>query len=127
MTYFRPSTRSLLSFTALLATLLAPPGFAADNAAESPAPTTYKFTSGLYNFTGGNLPTGQGLDLNLRASGGSGNVWVGWFRSPLLQVHQTRAGWDHTYTTGSVRWMPSLQIASGGFVGGSLGFETGDT
>ena len=127
MTCFRPSTRSLLSFTALLAILLAPPSFAADNAAESPAPTTYKFTSGLYNFTGGNLPTGQGLDLNLRASGGYGNVWVGWFRSPLLQVHQTRAGWDHTYTTGSVRWMPSLQIASGGFVGGSLGFETGDT
>ena len=133
MTHFSPPARSFVLFTALLAALFAPPGAAADNAAaaaESPdaaAPVAYKFTSGLYNFTGGNLPTGQGLDLNLRASRGDGNWWVGWFRSPLLQVHQTRAGWDHTYTAGPVRWMPSLQLASGGFVGGSLGFETGDT
>ena len=127
MTYFRPSARSLLSSTALLATLFTPPGFAADIAADASAPIAYKFTSGLYNFTGGDVPTGQGLDLNLRASGGYGNLWVGWFRSPLLEVHQTRAGWDHTYSIGPVRWMPSLQIASGGFVGGSLGFEIGDT
>lgn len=99
----------------------------AEGAVDAPAPTAYKFTSGIYNYTGGDQPSGQGLDLNLRASGAYGNFWVGWFRSPLLAVHQSRAGWDQTYTVGAVRWMPSLQIASGGFVGGSLGFEVGDS
>ena len=112
---------------ALFVALISARSFAADGTTDAPAPIAYKFTSGIYNFTGGNLPSGQGLDLNLRATGSYGNFWVGWFRSPLLEVHQSRAGWDHTYTVGAVRWMPSLQIASGGFVGGSLGFETGDS
>jgi len=111
----------------LLSALLSTSSFAADGPVESPAPVTYKFTTGVYNFSGGDLPNGQGLDLNLRINGKNGNFWVGAFRSPLLEVHQTRAGWDQTFTAGPVRWMPSLQIASGGFVGGSLSFEAGKT
>ena len=38
-----------------------------------------------------------------------------------------RAGWDSSYKLGPVRFMPSLQIASGGFVGGSAALEVGDT
>ena len=125
MTCFQYAFRPFFCLAALFAVLSSHLSFAEDGAAGSPAPVAYKFTSGLYNLTGGDLPNGQGLDLNLRVSGSYGNFWVGWFRSPLLEVHQSRAGWDQTYTVGALRWMPSLQIASGGFVGGSLGFEVG--
>ena len=100
---------------------------AAGEAADGAQPVSYKFTSGLYQSTEGNLPTAQGLDLNLRATGNFGNAWVGWFRSPVQDVKQTRAGWDDSFKLGPVRFLPSLQVASGGFVGGSAGLEAGDT
>lgn len=124
---FRIPSRVFLYPVALLLAMTPLRSLAVEGPLDATVPPAYKLTSGLYNFIGGGLPTGQGLDLNLRASGSEGNFWVGWFRSPLLGVHQSRAGWDHTYTVGAVRWMPSLQFASGGFVGGSLGFETGDS
>lgn len=127
MTDLRLLLSAFLCPAALVVALTAPRSCAAEVVPGPPAPMAYKLTTGVYNFSGGRAPTGQGLDLNLRASGSDGNFWLGWFRSPLLEVHQSRAGWDHTYTVGAVRWMPSLQIASGGFVGGSLGFETGDS
>jgi hypothetical protein len=96
----------------------------ADNgAAELP----FKLTIGAYRVSGGGLPSGPGLDMNLRYTYGDGNVWIGWFRSPVLDFAQPRAGWDHTFTLGPVRVLSSLQAASGGFVGGSLAVETGDS
>lgn len=92
---------------------------------DSPA-TPFKLTVGSYNVNGGDQPSGPGLDVNLRYSYGSGNVWVGWFRSPVLDFSQPRVGWDRTLTVGPVRLLPSLQAASGGFVGGSFAVETGD-
>ena len=96
----------------------------ADEAAPSPA---FKFTTGLYRSTGGGLPASTGLDLNLRHSSDWGNAWIGWYRSADADVTQTRIGWDHTFDLGAVRLQPSLQAASGGFYGGSLYLETGDT
>ena len=93
-------------------------------------PVAFKLTTGLYQLSGGDLPAGPGLDLNLRASGGlvgSSNVWVGLYRSPVSSVKQYRAGWDNTFKFGAVRFMPSLQIASGGFVGGSAYLEAGSS
>jgi hypothetical protein len=90
-------------------------------------PTPFKLTVGSYSVAGGGLPAGPGLDVNLRYSYDSGHVWLGWFRSPALGFSQLRAGWDGTYTVGVVRLLPSLQLASGGFVGGSLAAETGTT
>jgi hypothetical protein len=90
----------------------------------------FKFTAGLYEMSGGALPDQPGLDVNLRASGGwagSSNVWVGLYRSPAQAIKQYRAGWDNSFELGAVRFMPSLQIASGGFVGGSAYFETGSS
>lgn len=98
--------------------------FAADGAEQ---PVAYKLTVGLYPLSGGDLPSGPGLDVNLRASSGFGNAWVGWFRSPVQEVSQARAGWDNTFKLGAVRFMPSLQVASGGFLGGSASLETGQT
>ena len=87
----------------------------------------FKFTIGSYSVAGGGLPAGPGLDANLRYTYGEGNVWLGWFRSPALDFSQLRVGWDHTFTFGSVRVLPSLQLASGGFIGGSIAIETGDS
>jgi len=113
----------------LLVMALAVPGaaWAAGEAAEGAQPVSFKLTTGLYQLTGGGLPSGPGLDVNLRASSDFGNAWVGWFRSPVLEVTQTRAGWDRTFNLGSVRFMPSLQVASGGFWGGSASLEAGST
>ena len=100
--------------------------FAADDAAVSAPPISYKFTSGLYQLSGGGLASGPALDVNLRTTSLLGNAWLGWFRSPVQAVTQSRAGWDNTFKWGPVRLMPSVQLASGGFVGGSASIETGD-
>ena len=96
-------------------------------AAAQDAPTPYKLTVGSYGVSGGGLPAGPGLDVNLRYTYGDGNVWLGWFRSPVLDFSQLRSGWDHTFTLGPVRLLPSVQAASGGFFGGSIAVETGDS
>lgn len=114
---------ALVSWLALPAACLA-----SDDAADQPI--TFKLTTGLYQLSGSDQPSGQSLDVNLRASGGfvgSGNAWIGLYRSPVQAVKQYRAGWDNTFRLGPVRFTPSLQIASGGFVGGSAYLETGST
>lgn len=100
----------------------------AAQAADEPADQgpSFKLTTGLYQLSGGGLPRGPALDLNLRQTSGLGNVWLGWFRSPVLDVSQPRAGWDRSFTLGPVRFLPSLQVASGGFWGGSAAIETGE-
>jgi hypothetical protein len=95
-------------------------------AGELPA-EPFKLTTGLYRSTGGGQPASTGLDLNLRYTGAVGDLWLGWFRAPTGAVSQARGGWDRTFTLGPVRVQPSLQWASGGFVGGSLNLETGDS
>ena len=93
---------------------------------EASRPEPYKVTLGSYSVAGGDLPAGPGLDVNLRYTYGQGNVWLGWFRSPALGFSEPRAGWDDVFKLGKVRLLPSLQVASGGFVGGSLAMETGE-
>jgi hypothetical protein len=118
------STRALSS--ALVGVLMA--SLSAAQAAEDAAkPISYKLTAGHYQLSGGGLPKAAGLDVNLRATGSFGNAWLGWYGSVSQDIRQVRAGWDSSYKLGLVRLTPSLQIASGGFVGGSLSVETGDT
>lgn len=93
---------------------------------EAPATPSFKLTSGIYNASGGEVAHARGVDLNLRYSGAPGDLWLGVYRSPELALSQTRAGWDSTFHWGAVRFMPSLQAASGGFWGGSVGWETGE-
>ena len=127
-TSFQIQRGFLAGVATLLATVILPvAAWAADEGAMAAPPVAFKFTSGLYQLSGGGVPGGPGLDLNLRATGGFGNAWIGLYRSPVQAVTQSRAGWDHTFKLGPVRFMPSLQIASGGFVGGSAALETGDT
>lgn len=115
---------------AVLGTLLAATRVAAQEVAAQTAEraaTPYKLTTGYYRASGGDLPGGPGLDLNLRRTDGDGNLWIGWFRSPALGFSQLRGGWDHSFALGPVRLLPSVQAASGGFFGGSIAVETGDS
>lgn len=94
----------------------------------------WKFTLGMYPQHGGNAPAVNGTDLNLRYSATWGNSWVGFSQSQATgadatSTHQVRAGWDATWPLGpenAWRLQPSLQMASGGFWGGSLMVETGE-
>jgi hypothetical protein len=97
-----------------------------DAVADDDAPA-FKLTTGVYQFSGGGAPSGTAIDLNLRNSSDWGNVWVGWFRWPDESFTQTRAGWDRSFALGPLRVQPSVQAASGGFRGGSINVETGDS
>jgi hypothetical protein len=80
----------------------------------------YKLTAGWYGFSDHTA----GWDLNLRRSAEIGNAWVGYFRLADQSITQWRTGWDNSYGT-TVRFSPSLQFATHGFVGGSIQLETG--
>ena len=100
---------------------IAPP-----TAAAMDAP--FKLSTGVYRVSGDDQPAGPGLDVNLRYSYGGGNhAWLGYYRSPAMGFSQARGGWDGVFGVGAVRLLPSLQMASGGFVGGSIAAETGTT
>jgi hypothetical protein len=116
---FLPSACRLL----LAAALLAPPLAHAEDEPRAP----FKFTTGLYHMSGGGVPSEWALDLNLRHTSSFGNAWIGWYDAPRDGVRQARAGWDRTFDFGALRVQPSLQVASGGFRGGSLYAETGES
>ena len=85
----------------------------------------YKLSFGLYPMRGGGQAASTGADLNLRYGYGSGNVWLGRYQADG-QGTQWRGGWDRSLPLpGGWRLQPSLQLASGGFAGGSLGLERG--
>lgn len=82
----------------------------------------FKLTIGEYRYTDGY----GGHDVNLRWRRNDTNAWIGAYRDPVFGT-QTRTGFDTSFAVaGTATLQPSLQIASGGFVGGSINFETGD-
>jgi hypothetical protein len=98
-----------------------------DEAAE-PAPRKpgeYKLTLGRYMLHGEG--GADGTDVNLRWRRADTSVWVGAYQDRDFG-RQLRAGVDTRWqplrgVAASV--LPSLQVASGGFVGGSLAVEVG--
>ncbi len=107
--------RNLKAPLAVAALLL---GSVGAQAADDP----FKLTAGYYRMS----ENGNGFDINLRHSSDYGNAWLGFFRAPALDAQQWRGGWDRSFGD-AVRLQPSLQAASGGFVGGSLNVEAGST
>ena len=96
--------------------------FSTTTLAEEP---TYKFTTGWYNTQGAGQSNSHGIDLNLRRSTQDSNAWVAWYQSPEQGLKQPRVGWDSSLPIQNIRIQPSIQAASGGFVGGSLSVEAG--
>jgi len=79
-----------------------------------------KLTAGIYQVAG----KAAGADYNLRHSSESGNIWLGHYHDRGTAEGQWRTGWDRNFGE-SVRVLPSLQLASGGFANGSVQAETG--
>jgi hypothetical protein len=81
----------------------------------------FKLTLGWYDFS----DHSHGIDANLRHTSDLGNIWVGFFRLDEPAFRQWRTGWDRSFGK-AVRISPSVQLASGGFAGGSIQAETGE-
>ncbi|WP_239027170.1 hypothetical protein [Ramlibacter algicola] len=113
---------------AILVSLLAATGASATEDPSGRADERpWKLTTGVYTLSGGGEPNARALDLNLRRSGDFGNAWIGWYGEDHGGLTQWRAGWDRFFDVGPLRVQPSVQVASGGFRGGSLYAEAGDT
>ena len=89
----------------------------ADPGIDKPA---NKLTLGIYHFSN----TGNATDINVRHTDSFGDTWLGYYHSSKRDEHQGRAGWDNTFGVDPVRITPSAQIASGGYVNGSVNLET---
>ena len=105
----------------------------------TPKPGEVKLTLGRYHLGGAGGGGGvgsdasNGTDLNLRYRQGSRTVWLGAYQDANT-TRQWRAGWDDQWdvptnaianAAGPAQVLPSLQVASGGFVGGSMALQVG--
>jgi len=82
---------------------------------------SYKLTTSLYATD----HERNAVDINLRANNGPHTVWIGQYdRGPDFK--QTRTGYEYTANFDGWQVVPSLQLAEGGFVGGSLGLQIGN-
>lgn len=97
-----------------------PPG-GADAAAAADA-WAFKLTPSYYVTT--HQP--NATDLNLRANHGPHAVWLGYYRRGD-EFEQTRSGYEYTLQLPFGQLVPSLQLASHGFAGGSINAQIGDS
>lgn len=113
--------------TVILSLLLATPARAIDDRADidpnepvsQSRPVAWKLTAGSYSETGG---APHGVDLNLRGNTERHTFWVGHYRRGG-EFDQTRAGLERQQSLPLGRLLLSGQIASHGFIGGSLTWD----
>jgi len=96
-----------------------PPGGAEPVAADVWA---FKLTPSYYVTTHEKDAT----DLNLRANHGPHAVWLGYYRRGS-EFEQTRTGYEYTMQIPFGQLVPSLQLATHGFAGGSVNAQIGDS
>jgi hypothetical protein len=109
----------VLAALAVLGLLLHAAPCRADDAPE--AARRWKLTVGRYFYD-----RNAGSDFNLRWRNDTSSAWAGVYDDPDFGT-QWRAGVDTTLQASRlVQLQPSLQVASGGFVGGSLNLQLGD-
>ncbi|MDD5297511.1 MAG: hypothetical protein PHU46_11425 [Rhodocyclaceae bacterium] len=65
------------------------------------------------------------VDVNLRANHGPHALWLGWYQRGN-EFRQTRTGYEYTAQLPFGQLVPSVQLASGGFAGGSINAQIGD-
>ena len=82
----------------------------------------FKLTPSYY-VTGG---LADAIDLNLRGSRGAHALWLAHYRR-AAEFEQTRIGYEYTVHLPIGQLIPSLQLASHGFAGGSLNAQIGDS
>ena len=85
-------------------------------------PLTYKLTPSSYTNDSGVRAT----DWNLRLHQGAHTTWLGHY-SNSDQFVQSRAGYEYAWQNAWGQWVPSLQVASMGFAGGSINWQTPGT
>lgn len=87
---------------------------------HTPSPLAYKFTGSLYSTSDDNLAA----DFNLRANLGNHTMWAGLYRSET-GFQQGRIGYENSSPLPFGRLVSSAQLATRGFVGGSVTAEIG--
>ena len=118
--------RGALAVVALVAAFGATPARAIDDRADVepnavPDPGrhfAWKLTAGRYLQPG----AAAGTDLNLRGSDDDDTFWIGHYHAGD-GFDQARAGYERQVVVPFGRVIGSLQVASGGFVGGSVTLE----
>ena len=114
--------------TALVGWLLCPGSLHADPAPRGePAVTAhdawaFKLTPSYYVTSG----LADATDLNLRGSLGAHAFWLAHYRR-ATEFLQTRIGYEYTAHLPIGQLIPSLQLASHSFAGGSLNAQIGDS
>lgn len=89
-------------------------------ASAGEAGIAFKLTPSYYRISDGN----NAADLNLRAGYGNHVGWVGLYRD-RSGYEDFRAGYEKHADLGAARLVLSAQVASGGFLGGSVNAEIG--
>ena len=100
-------------------------GYAAEQAQSEehkPASINLKLTTSWYRSSDSN----NANDINLRANYGDHAAWIGQYRDHQ-NYQQTRTGYEFTEHLGTAQIVWSAQAASGGFLGGSINGQVGDT
>lgn len=100
--------------------LLGISGAYADTAGDTEG-WTFKFTPSYYATT----HVHDAIDLNLRANQGPHAMWLGYYGRGS-EFEQTRTGYEYTAQIPYGQLVPSLQLATHGFIGGSLTAQIGD-
>lgn len=83
---------------------------------------SFKLTPSYYVTTN----TKDAIDLNLRANDGPHALWIGHYQRDN-EFEQTRIGYEYTAQFAFVQLVPSLQLATHDFAGGSLNAQIGDS
>ncbi len=86
--------------------------------AASDGGIAWKLTPGVYRETAGR----SAIDLNLRGNRDNDTFWIGHYRRGA-EFEQTRAGYERQFSAPIGRVIVSGQVASHGFVGGSVTLE----
>ncbi len=92
----------------------------ADEAAIDNSKFAFKLTPSYYTSSDGNNAT----DVNLRGVIGEHTGWIGFYRDKA-NLQQARTGYENRQDFGLIRSVLSAQLASGGFLGGSVSAEVG--
>jgi hypothetical protein len=95
-----------------------PPKIANTESAEDKI--SFKLTPSWYRSDDGT----RAGDINLRANTETQTAWLGYYRDKT-SFSQTRVGYENKIDSGWLRTVLSAQVASGGFVGGSITAEIG--